>query len=114
MPKETNETTSRDLSAIHKLPRRPRAAIFKQLGPGLVTGAADDDPSGIATYSQAGAQFGYHMLWSMLFTYPLMSAVQLVSGRIGRVTGKGLAANLRDILPRWALLGIYPSRAALF
>ncbi|NKX17401.1 divalent metal cation transporter [Ochrobactrum pseudogrignonense] len=79
----------------------------------LVTGAADDDPSGIATIP-AGAQFGYHMLWSMLFTYPLMSAVQLVSGRIGRVTGKGLAANLRDILPRWALLGIYPSRAALF
>jgi len=104
MPKETNETTSRDLSAIHKLPRWRRAAIFKQLGPGLVTGAADDDPSGIATYSQAGAQFGYNMLWSMLFTYPLMSAVQLVSGRIGRVTGKGLAANLRDILPRWALL----------
>jgi Mn2+/Fe2+ NRAMP family transporter len=62
------------------------AAVFKQLGPGLITGAADDDPSGIATYSQAGAQFGFNMLWTMALTYPLMVAVQLVSARIGRVT----------------------------
>lgn len=81
-----------------------RAATFKQLGPGLITGAADDDPSGIATYSQAGAQFGYNMLWTMVLTYPLMSAVQLVSGEIGRVTGCGLAKNLADILPRWTVL----------
>ncbi|MGO4407987.1 NRAMP family divalent metal transporter [Bosea sp. RAF48] len=82
------------------------AAVFKQLGPGLITGAADDDPSGIATYSQAGAQFGYNMLWSMALTYPLMSAVQLVSAQIGRVTGSGLARNLKNVLPKWALLGL--------
>ena len=75
-------------------------AILKQLGPGLITGAADDDPSGIATYSQAGAQFGFNLLWLMLLTYPLMSAIQMISGRIGRVTGCGLAANLRTIWPR--------------
>ena len=73
---------------------------LKQLGPGLVTGAADDDPSGIATYSQAGAQFGFGLLWTMLLTYPLMSAIQIVSARIGRVTGCGLAANLRAVWPR--------------
>lgn len=67
---------------------------LEELGPGLVTGAADDDPSGIATYSQAGAQFGYGLLWTMLVAYPLMSAIQLVSAHIGRVTGAGLANNL--------------------
>lgn len=77
---------------------------MKQLGPGLVTGAADDDPSGIATYSQAGAQFGTGLLWTMLFCYPLMVAVQLASARIGRVTGKGLAENLQIIMPRWLLI----------
>jgi NRAMP (natural resistance-associated macrophage protein)-like metal ion transporter len=75
-----------------------------RLGPGLITGAADDDPSGIATYSQAGAQFGLNMLWTPVFTYPLMVAVQVISARIGRVTGKGLAANLREILPRSAVV----------
>ena len=64
------------------------------------TGAADDDPSGIATYSQAGAQFGFNMLWTLLLTYPLMSAIQLISARIGRVTGCGLAANIGAIWPR--------------
>jgi NRAMP (natural resistance-associated macrophage protein)-like metal ion transporter len=73
------------------------------LGPGLLTGASDDDPSGIGTYSQVGAQFGYGMLWTMLFSYPLMVAVQMICARIGRVTGKGLAGNLRDEYPRWAL-----------
>src|SRR5207249_8973832 len=72
-----------------------RLPLLKQLGPGLITGAADDDPSGIATYSQAGAQFGYGMLWSVLFTLPLMIGIQIVSARIGRVTGQGLAANIR-------------------
>jgi NRAMP (natural resistance-associated macrophage protein)-like metal ion transporter len=73
---------------------------LQELGPGLVTGAADDDPSGIATYSQAGAQFGYGLLWTMVLTYPLMSAVQLVSAHIGRVTGAGLANNLVGSFPK--------------
>ena len=73
------------------------------IGPGLMTGASDDDPSGIGTYSQVGAQFGFGMLWTMLFSYPLMVAAQLVCARIGRVTGMGLAGNLREHFPRWAL-----------
>src|SRR5438105_10091580 len=73
--------------------------ILQLLGPGLITGASDDDPSGIATYSQAGAQFGYSMTWLMLFTWPLMAAIQEISARIGRVTGKGIAANLREHYP---------------
>lgn len=76
-----------------------------KLGPGLITGAADDDPSGIATYSQAGAQFGFDMLWTVLLTYPLMVAIQVVSARIGRVSGHGLATNLRRHYPRWLLYG---------
>jgi NRAMP (natural resistance-associated macrophage protein)-like metal ion transporter len=78
----------------------------KQLGPGLVTGAADDDPSGIATYSQAGAQFGYSMLWTVLFTYPLMVGIQMVSARLGCITGRGLAANVKSVFPRPVLYGI--------
>jgi NRAMP (natural resistance-associated macrophage protein)-like metal ion transporter len=78
----------------------------KQLGPGLITGAADDDPSGIATYSQAGAQFGYSMLWTVLFTYPLMVGIQMVSARLGYFTGKGLAANVKAVFPRPVLYGI--------
>jgi NRAMP (natural resistance-associated macrophage protein)-like metal ion transporter len=74
-----------------------------RVGPGLVTGAADDDPSGIATYSQAGAQFGLNMLWTMLVTYPLMAAVQSICARIGRVTGKGLAVNIKQAFPPWVL-----------
>jgi NRAMP (natural resistance-associated macrophage protein)-like metal ion transporter len=70
----------------------------------LVTGAADDDPSGIATYSQAGAQFGYGLLWTVFLTTPFMIAIQLVSARIGRVTGKGLAANVMELAPRWLVL----------
>ena len=71
------------------------------LGPGLITGASDDDPSGIGTYSQVGAQFGYAMLWTMLFSYPLMSGIQEISARIGRVTGRGIAGNMRKYYPRW-------------
>src|SRR5277367_690450 len=104
----------------------------KQLGPGLITGAADDDPSGIATYSQAGAQFGNSMLWTVLFTYPLMVGIQMVSARhlnahhqrigeqdrplmvgiqmvsarLGYITGKGLAANVKAVFPRPVLYGI--------
>lgn len=76
---------------------------LKKLGPGLITGAADDDPSGIATYSQAGAQFGFNMLWTVLFTYPLMVGIQVISARIGRVSGHGLATNIRRHYPAWLL-----------
>jgi len=79
-------------------------AALRSLGPGLVTGAADDDPSGIATYSQAGAQFGYGLLWTVFLTTPFMIAIQLVSAYIGRVTGKGLAANVKELAPRWSVL----------
>lgn len=79
---------------------------LKKLGPGLITGAADDDPSGIATYSQAGAQFGFNMLWTVLFTYPLMVGIQVVSARIGRVSGHGLATNIRRHYPAWLLYGV--------
>jgi len=78
----------------------------RRLGPGLITGAADDDPSGIATYSQAGAQFGFSMLWTVVFTLPLMAAIQVVSARIGYVTGRGLAANIKARFPRPVLLGV--------
>jgi NRAMP (natural resistance-associated macrophage protein)-like metal ion transporter len=84
----------------------PRLPLLKQLGPGLITGAADDDPSGIASYSQAGAQFGYGMLWSVLFTLPLMIGIQIVSARIGRVTGHGLAANIRQHYPKSLLYAV--------
>ena len=83
-----------------------RKPLLKRLGPGLVTGAADDDPSGIATYSQAGAQYGYALLWSVLFTTPLMIGIQIISARIGRVTGHGLAANIREHYPRPLLVFI--------
>lgn len=79
--------------------RKPRNIILRLLGPGLVTGAADDDPSGIATYSQAGAQFGYGLLWTVFLTTPFMIAIQLVSAHIGRVTGKGIAANAKQFYP---------------
>ncbi len=78
----------------------PRTSRLDQLGPGLITGAADDDPSGIATYSQAGAQFGYAMLWTVVFTLPLMVAIQLISARIGYVTRSGLAWNIKATFPR--------------
>jgi Mn2+/Fe2+ NRAMP family transporter len=76
--------------------RLKRSRVFRALGPGLITGAADDDPSGIATYSQAGAQFGFAITWTLLFTYPLMAVIQEISARIGRTTGKGIAANIRQ------------------
>src|SRR5437667_11108741 len=79
---------------------------LRQLGPGLITGAADDDPSCIATYSQAGAQFGFNMLWTVVFTYPLMVGIQMVSARIGCITGRGLAANIKAAFPRPVLYGI--------
>jgi NRAMP (natural resistance-associated macrophage protein)-like metal ion transporter len=86
--------------------KKTRNIVFRLLGPGLVTGAADDDPSGIATYSQAGAQFGYGLLWTVFLTTPFMIAIQVVSARIGRVTGKGLAANVMELAPRWLVLAL--------
>jgi NRAMP (natural resistance-associated macrophage protein)-like metal ion transporter len=82
---------------------KPAKHWLQRLGPGLIAGASDDDPSGIATYSQAGAAFGYGLLWTMLFSYPLMTAVQEISGRIGRVTGHGIAGNIRRYYPAWLL-----------
>src|SRR5947209_644651 len=95
MPRETIEEQQEE--------ERRHVPLLKKLGPGLITGAADDDPSGIATYSQAGAQYGYGLLWSSVFTLPLMVGIQIVSARIGRVTGHGLAANIRDHFPPWLL-----------
>ena len=83
-----------------------KQSLWARLGPGLITGAADDDPSGIATYSQVGAGFGYGILWTAFFTFPLMVGIQTVSARIGRVTGHGLAANIRRHYPPWLLYGI--------
>src|ERR1700721_2292349 len=79
--------------------------FFAILGPGLITGAADDDPSGISTYSVAGAAYGYATLWVALITFPLMTAVQLMCARLGIVTGRGLAASVRIYYPRWVLWG---------
>ncbi len=76
------------------------------LGPGLITGAADDDPSGIATYAQAGAQFGLNLGWTLVLTYPLMAAIQAICARIGRTTGLGIAGNVRRHYPPWLLHGI--------
>src|SRR3978361_1866457 len=87
-----------------KLPERPK--LLDVLGPVLITGASDDDPSGIATYSQVGAQFGYDMGWIMLVSWPLMCAIQEISARIGRVTGKGIAGNLKAHYPRSLLIGL--------
>ncbi len=84
----------------------PRRSLLRLFGPGLITGASDDDPSGIATYSQAGAQFGYAMGWLMLFSWPLMAAIQEISARIGRVTGKGIAGNIREHYPASLLRAI--------
>jgi NRAMP (natural resistance-associated macrophage protein)-like metal ion transporter len=93
--------------ARYRVARAPRRkGLLASLGPGLITGASDDDPSGIATYSQAGAQFGYAMCWVMLFCFPLMAAIQEISARMGRVTGQGIAGNIREHYPRWLLYAI--------
>ncbi len=81
----------------------PKRTLLARIGPGLITGAADDDPSGIATYSQVGSQFGLGMLWTMVFSYPLMCAIQEISAQVGRVTGHGLADGLRKHFPAWVL-----------
>ena len=84
----------------------PPSSFVRRLGPGLITGAADDDPSGIATYSQVGAQFGYGLAWTMLFSLPFMIVIQEVSGRIGCVTGRGIADNLRRHYPSWLVRSV--------
>jgi NRAMP (natural resistance-associated macrophage protein)-like metal ion transporter len=89
-----------------KVRRQKPLSVLQVLGPGLITGASDDDPSGIATYSQAGAQYGYAMGWTLLFSYPLMVAIQMISARIGRVTGLGIAGNLKRHYPAWLLYGL--------
>src|SRR6201992_1898792 len=86
--------------------RPSRGVVLRLLGPGLVTGAADDYPWGMSSYPQAGAQFGYGLRWTIFLTIPFMIAIQLVSALIGRVTGKGLAANVMEIAPRWLVLGL--------
>jgi NRAMP (natural resistance-associated macrophage protein)-like metal ion transporter len=92
---------------LHKKPKPSSTReILWKLGPGLITGAADDDPSGIATYSQVGAQFGYGMLWIMIFSFPLMAGIQEISARIGRVSGLGIAGNIRLHFPKPFLYAI--------
>ena len=78
-------------------------SLLKIIGPGVVTGASDDDPSGIGTYSQAGAQLGFSVSWTMVLTFPLMVAIQEISARVGRTTGKGIATNIREHYPAWLL-----------
>ena len=87
-----------------KEPKRP--SLLQVMGPGLITGASDDDPSGIATYSQAGAQFGYNLGWTLLLSWPLMCAIQEISARIGRVTGRGIAGALKQHFPQWLVWAI--------
>ena len=91
---------------IKRSPAKRANILLRLLGPGLVTGAADDDPSGIATYSQAGARFGYGLLWTVFLTTPFMIAIQLVSAHIGRTIGKGIVANVKDLAPRWVAIAL--------
>jgi len=100
---DSQSEAARQTSAVIR-PSKPR--LWDTLGPGLITGASDDDPSGIATYSQAGAQFGFRLGWTLLLTYPLMVVVQSISARIGRTTGRGIAGNLRAHYPNALLQGI--------
>jgi Mn2+/Fe2+ NRAMP family transporter len=93
-------------SVLYTAWTRVKQHPLARVGPGLITGAADDDPSGIATYSQAGAQFGLNMLWTMPLAFPLMSAIQYICASIGRVTGKGLAANIKDAFPPWIIKSV--------
>src|SRR2546422_1331714 len=91
-------------SSPEKRPTSHIRRFFGELGPGLITGAADDDPSGISTYSVTGASFGFAPLWTALFSFPLMSAVQLMCARLGMISGQGLAAVIRRRYPKWVLI----------
>lgn len=86
--------------------QRDVTRVYERLGPGLITGAADDDPSGIATYSQAGAQFGFGLVWTLFLTTPLMIGIQMLSARIGWATGEGLATNIGKLCPRWLTVSL--------
>jgi len=97
MTSEVNDSENPDRSSA------PRSRACWTCSFDLITGAADDDPSGIATYSQAGAQFGFGIIWTILFSYRLMAAIQEISARIGRTTGHGIATNLREHYPSWLL-----------
>jgi len=109
---KTVETSEGIQESLSNQPQLSKAKEYwKTLGPGLTTGAADDDPSGITTYSQTGTQYGFQLLWLAGFTFPLMAIVQEMCARIGLVTGRGLAANIRHFYPRWVL---YISTVLLF
>jgi len=103
---DRSQPSQRAASSVPAPGSPPNKTFLQKLGPGLITGASDDDPSGIATYSQTGAQFGYGMSWVMLFSYPLMIVIQEICARIGRVTGVGIAGNMRRHYPRRLLFGI--------
>ena len=102
----SESTVKAETAARLRASPRKHSHFLLRLGPGLITGAADDDPSGIATYSQVGAQFGMGMLWTMLFSFPLMAAMQEICGRLGRITGAGIAENLRKNYPKPVLYGL--------
>ena len=96
-----NPVLARAVASARQLTLANTKVLARRLGPGLITGAADDDPSGIATYSQAGSQFRFGLVWTLLLTTPLMIGIQMLSARIGWVTGQGLAANIAKVCPRW-------------
>lgn len=102
--RSSRQTRKKNLSGASFLQKIK--ALFQSAGRGLITGASDDDPSGIATYAQGGAQFGYAVLWLTLFSFPLMCAIQEVSARLGRITGKGIAAGMSKAFPRWIVIAI--------
>jgi NRAMP (natural resistance-associated macrophage protein)-like metal ion transporter len=106
---EATKKLGKDAQNIHQV--KKVKGFWRNLGPGLITGAADDDPSGIATYSQTGAQYGFQLLWLAGFTFPLMAVVQEMCARIGLTTGRGLAGNIRINYPKWVL---YTCALALF
>src|SRR4030081_503735 len=101
----TGKASARSSSLEHGRRAGP-AGYLRLLGPGFITGASDDDPSGIGTYSQAGAQLGFGIGWTMLLTFPLMAAIQEISARIGRTTGHGIAGNLCRHYPNWLLYSV--------
>src|SRR5436853_6050088 len=103
--KLSRKTKSTGKGLVEKLGPRRVKHFFSELGPGLITGAADDDPSGISTYSVTGAAFGYAQLWTAIFSFPMMAAVQIMCARLGLVSGFGLAGVIRRRYSRWVLWG---------
>src|SRR5579872_6249066 len=109
-PKSSPKKAPRSILKSERAPKRTLLDRFRTLGPGLITGASDDDPSGISTYSVAGATTGLSMLWLALLSTPMMAVIQGMCARIGMVTGEGLAANIRKSVPAWVA---YPMAAAV-